>query len=421
MATRLSKLRINEVSSVDRGAGEGVQILLMKRAGAADPLPAEVEAYLKRDFSDAERQRLAGSGAAMPGGGYPIENVGDLKNAIRAFGRAKDKAKTKAHIIARARSLGATSELPDDWKVGKSADTLALATTALIESVASIRGDETVANKAELIAEQVADFKKFLDGVAPAEAIDALAASLAGGASALQKESTMTDDEKKAAEAKAKKEAEDKEKAEKAMRDENVALKRENAVLKMSGKHKDYMDAAEMSDAEKEKFTAKSPQERDAHIADNPIEKRMPEHIRKALAQADEDRKVLKALQEKDEIATFAKRAEGLGLLPAQGEILRKAYTGDATAIGELEKLLKGLAQARETGKLFGELGKSGGGVGDGTAAADMKAKADDYKKAQIALGKKCTDQMAFAKVYVDPANADLKKRYDAEQAKRAA
>ncbi len=42
---------------------------------------------------------------------------------MQAYGRAKDKAAAKAHIIARAKALGATAELPDDWKAGKAAET----------------------------------------------------------------------------------------------------------------------------------------------------------------------------------------------------------------------------------------------------------------------------------------------------------
>lgn len=70
----------------------------------------------KKDFSDEKRAKLAETGAALPDGSFPIENTQDLKNAIHAYGRAKDQAKAKAHIIARAKSLGDESLLPDDWK-----------------------------------------------------------------------------------------------------------------------------------------------------------------------------------------------------------------------------------------------------------------------------------------------------------------
>ena len=70
-----------------------------------------------RDFSDKERKGLAKRGVALPDGSFPIKNTDDLGNAVKAFGRAKDQAKAKAHIIKRARALGATHMLPDAWKI----------------------------------------------------------------------------------------------------------------------------------------------------------------------------------------------------------------------------------------------------------------------------------------------------------------
>lgn len=74
---------------------------------------AEVE---KRDVSTAEREKLADKGQALPDGSFPIANVGDLKNAIRAIGRAKDVTKAKAHIKKRAKALGKPDLVPDSWK-----------------------------------------------------------------------------------------------------------------------------------------------------------------------------------------------------------------------------------------------------------------------------------------------------------------
>jgi cation transport regulator ChaB len=68
-----------------------------------------------KDFTAEERKEAAKKGQAMPGGGYPIRNTEDLHNAIQAIGRAKNPAATKAHIIKRAKALGAVKSLPDDW------------------------------------------------------------------------------------------------------------------------------------------------------------------------------------------------------------------------------------------------------------------------------------------------------------------
>jgi hypothetical protein len=60
-----------------------------------------------RDFSQKQRKKLAKSGEAMPGGGYPIANKQDLANAKQAIGRAKNRSATIRHINERAKALGA--------------------------------------------------------------------------------------------------------------------------------------------------------------------------------------------------------------------------------------------------------------------------------------------------------------------------
>jgi len=77
---------------------------------------------VEKEFSEKKREKLASSGAAMKDGSYPIESKQDLKNAIKAYGRAKNKAATKRHIMKRARALGATGDLPEDWKVNEGMD-----------------------------------------------------------------------------------------------------------------------------------------------------------------------------------------------------------------------------------------------------------------------------------------------------------
>lgn len=69
-----------------------------------------------RDFNAKQRKGAAKSGDALPDGSFPIKNAADLKNAIRAVGRAKNPAAAKAHIKKRAAALGKSALIPDDWK-----------------------------------------------------------------------------------------------------------------------------------------------------------------------------------------------------------------------------------------------------------------------------------------------------------------
>ena len=80
------------------------------------------------DLSPSGREKSASSGHALPDGSYPIETERDLKNAIQAIGRAKNRAQVRAHIIQRAKALGKTDLLPDDWEIAASAEPLELAT-----------------------------------------------------------------------------------------------------------------------------------------------------------------------------------------------------------------------------------------------------------------------------------------------------
>jgi len=85
----------------------------------AEEIEAEAaEIALKRAFSDDKRQAMAKEGTAMPDGSYPIAGEEDLKNAIQAFGRAKDKEATKRHIMKRAKEMGKESLIPTNWVMG---------------------------------------------------------------------------------------------------------------------------------------------------------------------------------------------------------------------------------------------------------------------------------------------------------------
>ena len=68
-----------------------------------------------------ERDKMSETGNALPDGSFPIADRSELRKAIQAFGRAKDKAAAKRHIIKRARALKSEWMLPDGWSGSKEA------------------------------------------------------------------------------------------------------------------------------------------------------------------------------------------------------------------------------------------------------------------------------------------------------------
>jgi hypothetical protein len=92
------------------------------------------------------RMAMAKRGHAMKDGAFPIANVADLQAAIKAYGRASDKAAAKAHIVKRAKALKATDRLPADWEGStrqESAD-LELAGDLIPLTEKAVREDGTV-------------------------------------------------------------------------------------------------------------------------------------------------------------------------------------------------------------------------------------------------------------------------------------
>ena len=74
------------------------------------------------DYSSQRRRDLKAQGKALPNPSdpsrprFPIANATDLRNAIRLAGHGTgDKSKIRAFVKKRARALGLTSLLPDDW------------------------------------------------------------------------------------------------------------------------------------------------------------------------------------------------------------------------------------------------------------------------------------------------------------------
>lgn len=177
----ITSLQLTEISLVDRPANPEALITLWKADGVqpegddksaviddkdanngdqvtktddgdnkTDPEPDPDEVY-KRQFSAEQRKRMARSGEAMSDGSYPIANKQDLENAVRAYGRAKNKQAVKRHIIRRARALDAVSMLPKDWNVSDKADDPT--DVQKLQDVAIEKGMSAVARLAWLLQE----------------------------------------------------------------------------------------------------------------------------------------------------------------------------------------------------------------------------------------------------------------------------
>jgi hypothetical protein len=431
----LRNLVIKEVSSVTRGAGEGVKVMLSKKA---TKLSKSAEAYLKRTFTEDERKKAEASGAAMAGGGYPIENVSDLKNAVEAFGRAKDKAATKKHIITRAKALGAEGELPDKWKVEKALflkaieapiaklfpelgadgsvlaaaiakdvgdgdpeeavlfdDALAAkevtqefqqefweATETLRISIASILCDDD-ADKEKLIGETLAQFADHLKGIMPDEMKKALAAGNAENTDGVQKMEAI----KKllglpatASEADVLKAMEEKEKKDKAEGGKDK-------VEKMSDKHSAFMSnkKATMPKGGKDAFQNMSAADRDKHMSDNPIEDddESVEKINKAITAGNafraEDGTVLTKADFPTENGFNFAKGQAAKIATQAADILKR---DEAAAVADFTKRATDMGFAADFGETLRKAFK-GDAVSIGKLETEIKA-----MREQIRVGK---------------------------------
>lgn len=77
---------------------------------------ATYEQIVKAKYNADDLRRMAANGQAMDDESYPIADLEDLDRAIRAVGRGgADHDAIRRHIIRRAKALGASSEIPDNW------------------------------------------------------------------------------------------------------------------------------------------------------------------------------------------------------------------------------------------------------------------------------------------------------------------
>lgn len=198
----------------------------------------------------------------------------------------------------------------------------------------------------------------------------------------------------------------------------------EIVLLKMSPTHKAFYDGCD--EPTKKAFEAMDDKARDEHIKNNPVKKvddaatiadlaKRDTVVAQLVADNATLTKRLDAVDLEKAQAAFVKRAADIGLTePGDGELMRKAYAGDATAQAEFEKRQQAVAAAvkkqLETSTLFDEFGTRK--ALQGTAYQAIVAKGEELRKADTTL----TKEQAFAKAYEDPDNAELVKQLKVEE-----
>jgi hypothetical protein len=408
--TIMHSFRMSEISAVDRPAQAHAKAAIMKRH-------VQKDMYQVSNFASL----LCSIGSLMQSSEYEAQREGD---GSMIPGKLKGWLRSGAEIFQSmaaeeiSEMLAAVSKKDEPQLQQKAADgviaTIKRATTFLSESVASILTSKT-ADKGALLEKTFDQFSDHLGS----EVSKALAA---GSASTSEMELDMnpikkalglpdsaTDAEVQAAIAKALAAA-------KEATDAVAKLTSDLAIAKasMSDDETKYHDALK-TDGEKEAFRKMSKGERTTAMAKRD---ELPEHIRKQLAEADELRKRVAALEDKDATDAISKRLADIGIAADQVETVKKAYTGDKGAVDKLIDLVKAAyAQVKAAG-LFKEIGDGRDNGGKSNSAYDeLVVKADELRKTETSL----TKEQAFAKVYADPASADLARRERTENRPAAA
>lgn len=371
MAKKLTRLRIDEVSSVDRGAGEGVKILLMKRGETAKdkPMGTNLVNIFSRLFSgsgggnntviiDKALEGLAESvGTIVTDAANPEELSTGLANTFGQFG--DHLKKTLAAGTAVAKKEGQEMDLA----VLKKA--LGLADTATEADVTN-----EIAKNVASTTTLAADMKKMNHELAMSKA-DFTAAELAFSKASYDAEE---DDE---------------------MGDGDP---------KGNGKP-----------SRKKDFRLASHAERNAIM--KAAEPPLPAHIQKIMLDNVAMAKRVAELEAGGNLVEMTKKAVELGLPETEAATLAKAYAGDKEAIEKLMTVTKSALAAARAGGVFKEFGTSGGtGVAE-TAVDQLNALAKDLQKRETAL----SFPQAFTKVYEDPSNSEIVKRERAENRPSAA
>jgi len=110
----------SKISWLIHGGNSGYEFARSKSLLLKSDIQKISESYYEKRFYTPERRtEYAKRGWALPDGSFPIRDVGDLRNAIQAYGLGKNQAAAKRHIMKRARVLKRTDLIPENWEKKK--------------------------------------------------------------------------------------------------------------------------------------------------------------------------------------------------------------------------------------------------------------------------------------------------------------
>ena len=320
----LTRLRIDEVSSVDRGAGKGVKILLMKRdnnmttiakmfskvfGGGNDNsviIDKSIEG-LAESISTILADEKIDKGAALT---TTFEQFGDhLKETLTAGPAVTKKEEPEMDLKALAKALG-LAETATEAEINTAVAKNIAATATLTASVQKMEQDLRIA-KAEFTPAELDHYTKAFP---PGDDEDA---------------------------------ADEKKKAKKAFREASHV---ERTTI---------MKAAEPA---------------------------LPAHIQKIFDDNAAMAKRLADLEAGGSLVTLAKQATDAGLPEAEGATIQKALGGDKAAVEKLVGFVKTANAAAVAGGVFKEFGINHGTGVQSTAYDELMAKAEELRKADSKL-----------------------------------
>lgn len=274
------------------------------------------------------------------------------------------------------------------------------AVEALYRSVHSILDDETISDPEAAVRAQFDAFKTHAAKLVPEEmekAAGKIAKAITAGSAGItpvnKGDTEVTDDLKKAL----------------ADKDAQIAALAKSLEGRYTADEAAYV--AKLDDVAKGKFAGMTPEERKAEMEKGELCKRadIPEDIRKQLAEHEDLKKRVAAMEADREFASFQKRAADLGLPGEAAKHLQVIAKASPEAAAFVEKLAGAVKAVEKASPLFKELGTDNGA--DATSAqAQLTAKAHEIAK---------RDNVTFAKAYTTACteHPDLYRQQRAESA----